>query len=243
VSAPLPKREGLPRTVYALGAVSLCTDAGSEMVLPLLPALLHSLGASMLLLGLLQGIGELIVAGLKLGSGIWSDRWSRRKPWLLIGYGLSTLVRPLFALATTPLAVVGLRSCDRIGKGLRAAPRDSLLADSAPAARRGAAFGVQRAMDHAGALLGALLAALLLGLGVPLRWVFALALLPGLVAMLVLWRMVQEVPRPPVPAGGVPGGGGGGAAGARVAAGRGAACPRPVTTATTRACTGNESGG
>jgi MFS family permease len=111
---------------------------------------------------------------------------------MVAGYGLSALLRPLFALAGTPLALTLVRVGDRVGKGLRSAPRDALLADLVDAGQRGAAYGVQRAMDHAGALLGALLAAALLAAGVELRSVFALALLPGLLGVLVLVRAVPE---------------------------------------------------
>jgi MFS family permease len=182
----------LPRAVYALGAVSLLTDVASELIVPLLPLLLAQVGGSMVHLGLLQGVSEGMVSLLKLASGWLSDRTRRRKPWLVAGYGVSALLRPLFALAGTPLAMTLVRAGDRVGKGLRSAPRDALLADLAGADQRGAAFGVQRAMDHAGALLGALLAAALLAAGVELRAVFALALVPGLLGVAVLVRGVPE---------------------------------------------------
>lgn len=192
-ASPAPRsRPGLPRTVYALGFVSFATDLGSEMVVPLLPALLAGLGAGMTWLGLLQGLGELLVALCRIGSGWLSDRSRRRKPWLVAGYGLSTLMRPLFAFAGAPWHALLLRSVDRVGKGVRSAPRDALLADSVPADRRGEAFGVQRAMDHAGALGGALVAAGLLTLGAPLSTVFLLSLFPGLLAMGVLLLAVPE---------------------------------------------------
>ncbi|HEX6811891.1 MAG TPA: MFS transporter, partial [Planctomycetota bacterium] len=151
--------------MFALGTVSFLTDLGSEMILPQLPLLFAEIGGSMLQLGLLQGISEFVVAGMKLASGWLSDRQRRRKPWIVLGYALSTLVRPLFALVATPWQAVLVRSVDRAGKGLRTAPRDALLADSVPADRRGEAFGVQRGMDHAGACGGALLASGLLALG------------------------------------------------------------------------------
>jgi MFS family permease len=189
---PGPTANRLPRAVYALGAVSLLTDVASELIVPLLPLLLAQVGGTMVHLGLLQGISEGAVSLLKLASGWLSDRTRRRKPWMVAGYGLSALLRPLFALAGTPLAMTLVRAGDRVGKGLRSAPRDALLADLAGADQRGAAFGVQRAMDHAGALLGALLAAALLAAGVELRVVFALALLPGLLGVFVLVRFVPE---------------------------------------------------
>jgi MFS family permease len=185
-------RERLPRAVFALGTVSFLTDLGSEMILPLLPSFLATIGGSKQQLGLLQGLSEFIVAGMKLASGWLSDLQRRRKPWIVFGYGLSTLVRPLMSLVTTPWQVMVVRSADRAGKGLRTAPRDALLADSVPADRRGEAFGVQRGMDHAGALCGALLAALLLWLGCEQRTVFAAALVPGLFSVLVLVLFVRE---------------------------------------------------
>ena len=184
----------LPRVVYAIGAVSFCTDLASEMIVPLLPALMATLGSSMVQLGLMQGLSELVVALLKIASGRWSDARTR-KPWIVLGYTLSTLLRPLFAIVTAPWHAVLVRSFDRVGKGLRSAPRDALLTDVVDEGQRGAAFGVQRAMDHAGALGGALLGFLLLELGCELRTIFALALVPGLLSLVVLWFGVHEAPR------------------------------------------------
>jgi MFS family permease len=163
---------------------------------PLLPVFLASLGGSMLALGLLQGTSELVVAALKLLSGWLSDRQATKKPWIVFGYGLSTLLRPMFALVQTPLQAVLVRSADRVGKGLRSAPRDALLANCVEPGHRGAAFGVQRAMDHAGALGGALVASALLWAGCELRTVFAWSLLPGLVAVVVAVCGVRETGGP-----------------------------------------------
>lgn len=185
-------RPRLPGTVYALGLVSFCTDLASEMIVPLLPALFASLGAGMLQLGLLQGLGDLLVAGLRVASGWLSDRQRRRKPWVLLGYGLSTLMRPLFALVQGPWQALAVRAADRVGKGLRSAPRDALIADVVEPGQRGRAFGVQRALDHAGAMCGALLASLLLLLGQEVRTVFAWSLLPGLAAVMLIVFAVRE---------------------------------------------------
>jgi len=182
----------LPATVWALGWVSFFTDLSSEMIVPLLPAFLAGLGGSMVALGVLQGTSELVVAACKLLSGWLSDRQAAKKPWIVFGYGLSTLLRPMFALVQTPLQAVLVRSGDRLGKGLRSAPRDALLANCVDGSQRGAAFGLQRALDHAGALGGALAASALLWWGCELRTVFALALLPGLVAVAVLVFGVRE---------------------------------------------------
>lgn len=199
MSAPAPARARLPATVWALAWVSFFTDLGSEMIVPLLPVFLAGLGGSMVALGLLQGTSELVVAALKLLSGWLSDRQPTRKPWVVFGYGLSTVLRPLFALVQTPLQAVLVRSGDRLGKGLRSAPRDALLANCVASGRRGEAFGVQRAMDHAGAFGGALVASALLFAGCDLRTVFALSLLPGLVAVVVLVVGVHEGGGGPLP--------------------------------------------
>lgn len=182
-----------------LGAVSFCTDLASEMIVPLLPALLASLGGSMLALGLMQGVSDLIVAALKILSGRWSDRQRRRRPWVLGGYTLSTLARPLFAIVATPLQALLVRSVDRVGKGLRSAPRDALLTAAVAPNRTGHAFGVQRSLDHAGALTGSLVASGLLFAGCSLPSVFALSLLPGLLAVALIALCVHDVEAPPRP--------------------------------------------
>lgn len=192
MNTPQQRPPRLPATVLALGWVSFCTDLSSEMIVPLLPAFLASLGAGPAFLGLLEGTANAVVAVLKGLSGRWSDRSRSRKGWVLLGYGLSSCARPLLALAQGPLGVLGIRTIDRVGKGLRSAPRDALIMEAVPAAQRGAAFGLQRAMDHAGALFGPLLAALLLWLGASERSVFALSAVPAAVAVLVLWLAVRE---------------------------------------------------
>ena len=194
---PAPGSRPLPRLVYVLGMVSFCTDLASEMIVPLLPTLMTSLGASMLQLGLLQGASDLVVAMLKVLSGRLSDRQRRRRPWLLWGYGISSLLRPLFAFVGTPLQAISVRLLDRVGKGLRAAPRDALLTAAVPSDRRGHAFGVQRSLDHAGAVAGALVASGLLFAGWELRWVFAASLLPGLAALALIAFAVRDVEAPP----------------------------------------------
>lgn len=160
------KRPGfrrLPPTVWALGWVSFFTDVSTEIVYPLLPVFLTvTLGASMAFVGLVEGIAESTASLLKIASGWWSDRVKRRKPLMVAGYGLSALTRPMVALALTGWHVLGARFIDRVGKGIRSAPRDALLAASVPPEQRGAAFGVQRMMDHAGAVVGPLIAWILL---------------------------------------------------------------------------------
>jgi MFS family permease len=189
----------LPRPVKALGVVSLLTDASSEMIYPLLPAFLLALGSGAAFVGLVEGLAEATAAGLKVASGWLSDRTRRRKPLIVAGYGLSTLARPLLALATAPWHVLAIRLADRTGKGTRGAPRDALIAEVTEAADRGRAFGFHRAMDHAGAFVGPLLAAAALALGADVRTVFALSLVPGALCLLVLGFGVREPEAPPPP--------------------------------------------
>ncbi|HEX4955927.1 MAG TPA: MFS transporter [Thermoanaerobaculia bacterium] len=192
---------GLPRTVLALGLVSLLADVSSEMVYPLLPVLLTAgLGASALALGLVEGVAETTAAVVKLLSGRWSDRLRRRKPLVVAGYGLAAAARPLIAFVASWPGVLVLRFVDRVGKGLRGAPRDALIADATPLPRRATAFGLHRAMDHAGAMIGPLLGAALVGwLGLSLPQVFLLTLVPGAATVVVLLLAVREEPREVTP--------------------------------------------
>ena len=183
-------------TVRSLGLVSLLTDVSSEMIYPLLPAFLTgSLGAGPAFLGVVEGLAEAVAAFVKLASGRLSDRLRRRKPLVVAGYSLSSLVRPLVALAASPAHVLIVRLLDRVGKGVRGAPRDALVAEVTAAAERGRAFGFQRAMDHAGAAVGPILASGVLLVTGELRVVFALAAVPGALAVLALVRGVREDPR------------------------------------------------
>jgi MFS family permease len=209
----VPWREVVRGNVLAVGVISLLTDLASEMMNPLLPLFVAGLvpvGLAPVVLGAMEGVAEATASLLKLVSGRLSDRKGRRKGLVLIGYGLSTLVRPLMALVTAGGQVVGVKFLDRIGKGLRTSPRDALLGDAAPPSRRALAYSFHRAMDHTGAVLGPLVAAGLLyaqlgygfwrsGSGVPtldemaaLRVVFALALLPGLAAVAVIVLGLRE---------------------------------------------------
>jgi MFS family permease len=187
--------------VKALGAVSLLTDVSSEMIHPLLPSFLTGpLKAGPAVLGVIEGLAEAASSLLKLLAGRASDRLPRRKPLVVAGYALSSLARPLMALATSSHHVLWIRLADRVGKGTRGAPRDALIAEVTPAQERGRAFGFHRAMDHAGALLGPLAAAGLLALGLDVRVVFALAAIPAFASLAVLVLGVKETPRanPPV---------------------------------------------
>lgn len=186
----------LPRTVVALGVVSLLTDMSSEMIYPLLPAFLTTvLGAGAVALGVVEGVAETTAALVKVASGHLTDRVRRRKPLVVAGYAISSAARPLIGLAGSWPVVVALRFVDRFGKGVRTSPRDALIADVTPAASRGRSYGFHRAMDHAGAVIGPLLAAgLLLIPAMTLRGVFLLAAVPAVAVIVVLLTAVAEPP-------------------------------------------------
>ena len=192
-------RLALGRNVIALGVVSFFTDVSSEMIYPLLPLFLTAtLGASASALGAIEGAAETTASLLKLASGWWSDRVQRRKPLVVAGYTLAALARPLVAAAQSVGQVLAVRLTDRVGKGIRNSPRDALIADSVDPSIRGRAFGFHRAADHAGAVVGPLLAFVLLQVaGMELREVFWLALVPGAAAVVAVTLFVRDVPRPP----------------------------------------------
>src|SRR5262245_38508146 len=159
-------RPGLGRNVYALALVSFLNDVASEMIYPLLPVFLTTvLGANAGFIGAIEGAAESVASLLKLASGWWSDRVQRRKPMVVAGYVLASVVRPLVAIARSAGEVLFIRVSDRIGKGIRNAPRDALIADSIDPRVRGRAFGVRNAADNAGALIGPLIAFALLNWG------------------------------------------------------------------------------
>ena len=196
-SAPEKRSGRLPRAVVWLGVVSLLTDASGEMIYPLLPQFLKGvLGASTSFVGLVEGIAETTASLLKLVSGRVSDWLPHKKPLTVAGYGISSLARPLVALATAPWMVLVTRFTDRVGKGIRSSPRDALLAEVTPADRRGAAYGYHRAMDNAGAVIGPLAGFALLSLAhFDFRHVFAWAALPAGLAMAALLFGVKEPAR------------------------------------------------
>ncbi|HEX9024802.1 MAG TPA: MFS transporter [Geobacteraceae bacterium] len=186
--------KGITGNVLFLGLVSLFTDISSEMIYPLLPLFLTTvLGAGPAFLGIIEGVAESTASLLKLVSGIVSDWVRARKNLVLWGYGVSTVARPLIALATSPLAVLFIRFADRVGKGVRTSPRDALIADSIDPAMRGKAYGFHRSMDNAGALIGPLVATVLLTWFVKdLRTVFFLAAIPGAVSIiLIVWKVKE----------------------------------------------------
>lgn len=186
----------LPRSVWLLGWVSLATDAATEAIYPLLPFFLTQvLGAGAVSLGVVEGAAEAVNSLLKVWSGRTADRRPAKRPLVLAGYSISSLARPLIAIAQSWLHVFAIRIVDRVGKGIRSAPRDAILAGTATPDTRGRVFGFHRAMDHAGAVLGPLLAtAFLFFYPGQYRTLFALTIIPGLVAIALILFVREEVP-------------------------------------------------
>jgi MFS family permease len=184
----------LPRTIWILGLASFAMDLSSEMIHSLLPVFLVSvLGTSAEALGLIEGVAEATASIAKVFSGVWSDRLGRRKPLVVFGYGLAALAKPLFPLAGSAGAVLAARFADRLGKGIRGAPRDALIADVTPAEQRGAAYGLRQTLDTLGALLGPLVAiALMTVLAGNIHGVFWIAVLPAWVAVALLLFGIDE---------------------------------------------------
>jgi MFS family permease len=194
-------RPRIPRTVWTLGLVSLFTDMGSEIVHSLLPLLLAgTLGASALAIGLIEGAAEALVLVTKVFSGYISDAIGKRKPLVLLGYGLAAASKPLFPVADSVAMVVVARLADRFGKGIRAAPRDAMIGDLVAPAIRGAAFGLRQSLDTVGAVLGPLLAiALMWHFADDIRTVLWFAVLPGIVSVLLLLRVPEPADGPRKP--------------------------------------------
>lgn len=196
------KQIRIPRTVIILGIVSLLTDVASEMIYPLIPVYVAALGSGAVVLGLIEGIAETIASMLKLISGILSDKIRKRKLLVLIGYLISSLVRPLTGMVTSAWEIIVVRMFDRVGKGIRTAPRDALIASASDEEIRGKSYGFHRAMDHTGAVIGPVLAivALLIlftGFGfrdslAALRWTFILSIIPGSLAVMMIIFFVKE---------------------------------------------------
>lgn len=186
--------EKLPKDIIALGFVSLLMDMSSEMIHSLLPLfLVGSLGVSALTVGLIEGVAEATAAFAKVFSGVLSDYWGRRKPLVLMGYGLAALTKPLFAVATGAGTVFVARFVDRIGKGIRGAPRDALIADVTPQELRGAAYGLRQAMDSVGAFLGPLAAVVFMSLYAgDFRLAFWAASVPALICVALIVFGVSE---------------------------------------------------
>jgi MFS family permease len=198
-----PARFGITPPVWLLGWVSLFTDMASETIYPLLPLFLTQvLGAGAMSLGVIEGAADAANSGLKILSGWLSDRWGSPKKLVLAGYGLASAVRPLIAFVTVWPQVFAIRFVDRLGKGIRGAPRDAMLADLAPEHARGRVFGFHRAMDHAGAVTGPLLASVFLYFFPEhYRTLFGLTIVPGVIVMLILVRVPDRRRTPPVGSG------------------------------------------
>lgn len=183
------------RNVLGMGLISFMNDVASEMIYPLLPifltGVLHAGAAS---IGIIEGIAETTTSLLKYLSGFYSDRIKRRKPVFAAGYAISNLFRPLIGISTQWLHVLLFRFSDRVGKGIRTAPRDALLADSVSPGNLGLAFGFQRTMDHIGALVGPLTATALISFGLSIRSVFVLTIIPGILTVVLAVSMVKERP-------------------------------------------------
>lgn len=182
------------KNIYTLGFVSFFTDLSSELILSLLPTFIISLpGSGAALLGLIEGIAEALSYSMRAISGVISDKIGKRKNLVLAGYGLSNIIKPLFGATNNVIEVLTIRIFDRIGKGIRTAPRDALICDSVPEKNRGAAFGLHRTLDQTGAILGPLLASgLLIIFGFTVREVFWLSIIPGLTALVILIFFVKE---------------------------------------------------
>lgn len=196
--SPAPARARMPPGVIALGLVSMFMDVSSELIHSVLPLFLTTvLGTSALWVGIVEGIAESTASIVKIFSGAISDWIGRRKPLLLVGYGLAMLTRPLFPLAHAFSTILFARFADRIGKGIRVAPRDALLADITPPEIRGAAYGLRQSLDTVGAFLGPTLAiALLLLSPGNFRLVFWASLIPALIVVLIILFAIHEPPRP-----------------------------------------------
>ncbi len=190
----------IPSGIWVLGGVSLLMDISSEMIHSLLPLfMVTTLGTSVLAVGLVEGLAESLALVVKVFSGTLSDYWGRRKGLAVFGYALGAISKPLFALAPGLGLVLTARLLDRIGKGVRGAPRDALIADITPPEIRGAAFGLRQALDTVGALLGPLIAVgLMLLWANELRAVFWVAVIPGALAVALLVFGIQEPRQPPI---------------------------------------------
>ncbi len=191
---------GFSKNVFFLGVVSFFTDISSEMIYPLLPVFLTGvLHASVSFVGLLEGIAESTASVLKLFSGAISDKFGKRKPLIIFGYSMASITRPFMAIAALPWHILSVRFLDRVGKGIRTSPRDALIADSCNKDERGKSFGFHRGMDHAGAVLGPLIAACILYFFPGnYRLVFWLAFIPATLSVFFIFTKVEEIaPREP----------------------------------------------
>jgi MFS family permease len=193
VEVPEKKFFGFNRNILFTGLTSFLTDTSVKMIYSVMPMFLLSIGASKTSLSLIEGIAESTASLIKALSGFWSDKIGKNKPFMLVGYGLSTLVIPLYTFVVSPVQVLALRFVERFGKGIRTAPRDSLIAGSVINGETGKSFGLQKAMDNSGAILGPLVAFILLSL-IPgnYRLIFLLAGIPSVIAIFVIIFGIRE---------------------------------------------------
>jgi MFS family permease len=188
---------GISTNVLVLGLVSLLTDASSEMIYPIMPLFLTTIGATGLVIGLIEGAAETTASFLKVVSGWYSDKLDKRKPFITSGYGLSSLMKPFLIWAATPAQVLVIRISERVGKGIRSAPRDALIADSTASDVRGKAYGFHKAMDSTGAVLGPVMALVIILIVVAakedmFRLIFAIAVIPAVLAVAVILLFVRD---------------------------------------------------
>lgn len=184
---------GLERNAFYTGLTSFFTDTSTKMVYSVMPLFLLSIGASKTTISLIEGIAESTASLLKAISGYWSDKIGKNKPFMIIGYGITVIITPLYALARIPIQILFFRFFERIGKGLRAAPRDSLISGSINKNEAGKTFGFQKAMDNSGAIVGPLIAFLLLSV-FPLNYsyIFLLATIPAILGVLTIIIFIKE---------------------------------------------------
>jgi len=193
---------GISTNVLVLGVVSLLTDMSSEMIYPVMPLFLSLIGASGLVIGLIEGASETTASLLKVVSGWYSDKFDRRKPFIISGYSLSSFIKPALIWATAPFHVLGIKIAERVGKGIRSAPRDALIADSTSHDVRGLAYGFHKAMDSLGAVIGPIITLVII-LTVALselgtyRLIFTIAVIPAFVGVAVIFFFVQEKEKSP----------------------------------------------
>lgn len=190
-------RLDLNKNVFYIGLTSFFTDTSTKMVYSVMPLFLLSIGASKTVISLIEGIAESTASLLKFISGFWSDKIGRSKPFMIIGYGVTAIVTPLYALAKIPFHILALRFTERVGKGLRAAPRDKLIGDSVDKKDAGKNFGFHKAMDNSGAIIGPLLAALLL-IAFPhnYRLIFIWAAIPAFIGVITIIFLIKDTRRP-----------------------------------------------
>ncbi|HOC99043.1 MAG TPA: MFS transporter [Myxococcota bacterium] len=188
---------GFNRNIFFVGLVSLLTDTSTKMVYSIMPMFLMSIGASKTTLSVIEGIAESTAALVKTAAGFFSDRIGRNKPFMVVGYAITAIVTPIYAAVTSPVQVLALRFVERFGKGVRTAPRDSLVAGSATSGNLGRSFGLHKAMDNSGAIIGPLIAfGLIAALGENYRMIFILSAIPAVLGVLTIIGLIRDAKKP-----------------------------------------------